>query len=222
MTFVCGIDEAGRGPVIGPMVICGVLVKEKDMPKLSSLGVKDSKLLTRNTRKILFEQIKKMVLDFNYVIIPPKEIDNALKSNHLNLNWLEAEKTAEIINKISKKTNINKVIIDCPSNNDKSYIAYILERLINKKLKLIAEHKADLIYPVVSAASIIAKVIRDREIDKLKKRYNVDFGSGYPSDKKTQDFLKKNYNKYDFFRKTWISYKEIALKNKQKNLKDFA
>jgi len=218
MVIVCGIDEAGRGPVIGPMIICGVLIEEKDMPKLSSLGVKDSKLLTKKTRKILFNQIKRMVLDFKYIIITPQEIDNALKSDELNLNWLEAIKTAEIINSFK---NIDKAIIDCPSNNDKAYITYIHERLKNKKIKLIAEHKADLIYPVVSAASIIAKVIRDREIEKLKKKYNIDFGSGYPADKKTIDFLKNNYNKYNFFRKTWSCYTEIAEKEKQKKLNTF-
>ena len=88
------------GPVIGPMVMAGVLIEEKDLPKLKSLGVKDSKLLTKEKREELFKKIIKTVKKYKIIIIPPKEIDNALESDHLNLNWLEAHKSAEIINRL--------------------------------------------------------------------------------------------------------------------------
>lgn len=222
MALVCGVEEAGRGPVIGPMVMCGVLIEEADIPKLKSIGAKDSKLLTSRTREILYSQITRMVVDYKIVIISPKEIDDALNSTELNLNWLEAITSAGIINAL----NPTKATLDCPSNNDAAYTNYVKKHLnaANKHVKIISEHKADLHYPEVSAASILAKVTRDREIIKLKEKYKMNFGSGYPSDAVTRGFLEKYYNdeKYSsIFRKTWAPYKNLLLKKNQKNLGDF-
>ena len=199
------------------MVICGVTIDEKDTYKLKSIGAKDSKLLTKQTREILFEQIKKIIKKYKIIIIPPKEIDGALLSDDLNLNWLEAIKMAEIINELKP----DKVIIDCPSNNDREFLRYLKKHLKDKNTEIIAEHKADVIYPVVSAASILAKVTRDREIENLKRKYKVDFGSGYPSDSITREFLEVNHDKYDFFRKTWAPYKQVNARKKQKRLGEF-
>ena len=105
--------------------MAGVLVDEADIPKLKSLGVKDSKLLTRQKRDALFEKIKKIVKKYEILIIPPKEIDQALESDHLNLNWLEAHKTAEIINKLRP----DKVTVDSPSNNCVAYSRYLKKLL---------------------------------------------------------------------------------------------
>ncbi len=218
MATVAGIEEAGRGPVIGPLVMCGVLVEEKDEAKLKSIGAKDSKLLTPKTRELLFEQIASMVKQYEVVIISAGEVDDALRDPNLNLNKLEAVHSAKIINKLKP----GKVLVDCPSNNTAAYADYLRSLLDNKKVKLVAEHKADVKYTVVSAASIIAKVTRDREIEKIKERIGIDFGSGYPSDEKTQLFLKKNWDKYpDIFRKTWASYKNVMKGKQQKKLGEF-
>lgn len=114
----------------------------------------------------------------------------------------------------------DKVTIDCPSTNINAYVNY-LKTFLKYEPKIKAEHKADYKYCEVSASSIIAKVTRDKEIEKLKKQYNIDFGSGYPSDPITQEFLKKNYNKYNFFRKTWITYRNVSETKKQKSLFDY-
>ena len=93
--LICGIDEAGRGPVIGPLVMAGVLIKEKDESKLSDIGVKDSKLLTKQQRNALYDKIIKIVKKYKIIITEPEEIDKAVKGeNNLNLNWLEADKSA--------------------------------------------------------------------------------------------------------------------------------
>ena len=76
-------------------------------------------------------------------------------------------------------------------------------------------------HPVVSAASIIAKVTRDQEIKKLKQEYNVEFGSGYPSDPRTKSFLEANHDKYPFFRTTWEPYKKVANAKNQRKLDNF-
>src|SRR3989344_5720505 len=216
MTTICGIEEAGRGPVIGPLVISGILIEEKDLLKLKNIGVKDSKLLTQRQREELFKEIKKIIIKEKTIIIEPAEIDEALNSEELNLNKLEAIKTAMIINFLKP----DKVIVDCPSTNINAYVKY-LKTFLKYEPKIKAEHKADVNFPEVSAASIIAKCTRELEIDKLKRKHNVDFGSGYPSDQLTQEFLKKNYNKYDFFRKTWATYKNMTEGKKQKSLIDY-
>lgn len=220
MTLICGIDEAGRGPVIGPMVIVGVLVDDLEEDLLKGLGVKDSKLLSPAVREEKFEKIKQIVRDFKVIIISPKEIDKAVYSEESNLNWLEADTSIAIIEELKPEV----AYIDCPSNNIKNYSEYIKMNMklgLREKVKLIAEHKADQKYTVVSAASILAKVIRDREINKIKKQYKVNFGSGYPSDPFTKNFLEDNYDKYPFFRKSWASWRNVAKKKGQRTLVQF-
>ena len=216
--LICGIDEARRGPVMGPMVMCGAMLDEKDMPKLVALKPKDSKLLTREEREELYPKLLSVLKYYQVLIIQPEEIDKAVKgADGLNLNRLEAHKQAEILNEF----NPDQAIIDCPSNNIDSYRLYFKKLLKNKSVDLILEHKAER-YPLVAAASIIAKVTGDKEIESTKKELGIDFGSGYMSDPKTVEFLKKNFEKYpELFRKSWFPYQDLVNKKFQKNLSDF-
>lgn len=203
MGLVAGVDEAGRGPVIGPLVICGVVVDEFMSQHLAKLGVKDSKLLTPKKREMLYDEILKNIKAYKVIIIEPAEIDETLNSPHLNLNWLEAIKTAMILNELKPP----HAIVDCPSNNIPAYATY-LGNLLKEKIELQLEHNAERHIPV-AAASIIAKVTRDRIIEELKKTYG-DFGSGYPADPKTKIFLEKNYDRYpELFRTTWETYRKM-------------
>ncbi len=202
---ICGIDEAGRGPVIGPMVMAGAMTDEKGIQKLQELGVKDSKLLSPRQRERLFPKISE-ICSLKIVVIQPREIDEAVSSPTSNLNKLELIHTAVIINDLEP----HQAIVDCPSTNTKSYAEELRLFLKNKKIEIIAEHKADLHFPIVSAASIIAKVTRDNEIEKIKKRIGIEFGSAYPSDERTVQFLKKHWREYpDIIRKTWATYKNL-------------
>jgi len=204
-----------KGPVIGPLVMCGVTIEEKDISRLKSLGVKDSKLLTRKERDGLFDNIKKIIKDHKIIIISPKEIDNALESDDLNLNWLEAHKAAEIINKLKP----DRTIVDSPSNNCMAYSNY-LKKLLKNKIELICIHKAER-FPVVAAASILAKVTRDKEMEKIQEKYG-NCGPGYPSNELTQKFLKENWEKHpEIFRQTWSSYQNHKNMKHQKKLGDF-
>jgi ribonuclease HII len=200
-----------RGPLIGPLVMCGAVVEEKDIPKLVELGVKDSKLLTPRKREQLFEPIKKIVKNYKIIIIEPAEIDEAVNSETTNLNQLEAIKTAIILNALT----FDKAIVDCPSNNIPVYKEF-LQGFLKKKINLHLQHNAEEHIPV-AAASILAKVTRDRIIEEISKKYG-EVGSGYPSDPKTKEFLKKNYKKCpEIFRKSWATFKNMS----QKGLKDF-
>lgn len=215
---ICGIDEAGRGCIVGPLVICGAMLDESDLPKLDELGVKDSKLLTEKQRERIEKELKRIV-KYEIIIVPPEEIDSSVNSNiGENLNWLEALKSIEIINRL----NPDKAIIDCPSPNVKAYHEFIVERLMHKKIKFTTEHKADFKYKIVGAASILAKVARDAEIEKIKQHVNVDFGSGYMADPRTVVFLERNWDKHqEVFRHSWTPFQIIAGLKKQKKLNEF-
>jgi len=218
-----GIDEAGRGPVIGPMIIAGILADRKQLDALKKLGVKDSKMLSPARREYLFEKIKNNAIDFGVAKILPEEIDSKI-SQKINLNKIEAINAAKIINELAKNTNEQiSLFVDCPSVNISAWQSYLFQHL-EKKEKIIprCEHKADVNYPIVSAASIIAKVTRDREIEKIKKIINEDFGSGYPSDPATINFLKKRAKKYEnmgIIRKSWATW--TRREKKQKKLDEF-
>jgi len=222
--LIAGVEEAGRGPVIGPLVMAIACIDEKDEFKLKTLGVKDSKLLLPGQRERLYPAIKELCV-FDTVRIRPEEIDMAVDpESDTNLNWLEADKTAMLINKMNKKMNKkmkpDKVFLDCPSTNILAYKNYILKKL-DYKPELVVEHKADVKYVIVGAASILAKVMRDNEIKKLKVKHGVDFGSGYPSDPVTIAFVRKNFDKYPFFRKTWETWKAAKRLAEQRRIRDF-
>ncbi len=200
------------------MVMAGVLVENKDLNKLKDIGVKDSKELTPKKREYLYKKIIKIVKDYKVLIIPPKEIDDALNSEELNLNRLEAIKSSLIINSFK----CDKVMLDCPSVNINNYVSYLKLFLKNKSLLIDAGHKYDFKFVEVGAASILAKVTRDNEIKKIKMNIKHDFGSGYPSDPYTVKFLKENYKKYpEIFRKSWSSYKKVIDNKKQKKLDEY-
>lgn len=211
-----GIDEAGRGPVIGPMVIAGVMVPEDKQETLREMGIKDSKLLSPKKREELYKEIEKVAEKIVVRVISAKEVDESLESETSNLNWLEADKTADILN----EGEPDRAYVDCPSTNPEAYRDYLAKRL-KKDIKLIVEHKADFKYSTSAAASIIAKVTRDREIAKLQADFEDSMGSGYPSDPATKVFLKKYWNKNpEIFRKSWESYKAVERGAGQKTLLD--
>jgi len=208
--LIAGVDEAGRGPIIGPMIIAGVMFREEDNIKLMEMGVKDSKLLTPKRRLQLYTKIIELSVDWTYEIISPKEIDQAVfyrrRTGYGLLNQLEAEVMAKIINKL--KPDI--AYVDSVDVNEERFGKVIMEK-ITHKIKVISKHNADKIYPVVSAASIIAKVKRDSIIEEIKKRYG-DIGSGYPSDPKTIRFIRKCIESGeipDFIRTSWSTFKRI-------------
>lgn len=215
-SIICGIDEAGRGPVIGPLILCGVCFEESQLTSLKKIGVRDSKKLSPKRRKELAKTIKDNCLSFEIIKVSAKEIDRR-ETDKITLNRLEELKMADIINKLKPDV----VYIDAADVNEERF-GKSIERLLNyRPNKIVSKHRADDIFPIVSAASIIAKDTRDDIIDKFKQKYG-DIGSGYPSDKRTTDFLrnwiKKNKNFPPFVRISWETTKKILdqeIKNKK-------
>lgn len=218
-----GIDEAGRGPVIGPLVIAGCLIDEETEKKFKKLGVKDSKKLTRKKREELEIQIKNLAETFEIIIIPPLEIEDRNKHGIL-LNELEAIAAAEIINRINKGFNRIKVAIDCPNPSTENWRQVVLTKIKDRSnLEVICEHKADQNHIAASAASILAKCVRDKEVDCLKEKFG-EIGSGYCHDPITIKFIEENLKKFEhegIFRKTWSTWKDAVSKINQKKLGDF-
>ncbi|MCX8166699.1 MAG: ribonuclease HII [Candidatus Micrarchaeota archaeon] len=211
--YVCGIDEAGKGCVIGPLVVC-IAVVDKSLLDIVEKDdrIKDSKVLSKKSRIEIAKEYKNKIF-YKIQKILPEEIDK----NNINTLELKAIKNLLITtkNKFNKR-HIKEIIIDSPfKNND--LICTELSKIVDTKISL--EHKADRNYKIVSLASIIAKVTRDLEINKIKKKLKIDFGSGYPSDKKTILALKK-YGIERFngnVRKKWQTIKHLS----QRRLDEF-
>ena len=226
MTKMLGIDESGRGPVIGPLVMCGYLVSSSKIDKLKKLGVKDSKLLTPKKREYLKKKLEELADDIIIIKVSAMDIDKL--RTETNLNRIEAKKMQEIINFVKA----NKIFIDSIEANTEKFKKEIINGLKdsiknnikNKKTEIICENFADKKYLSVSAASIIAKVTRDEDIDYIKKDYG-DFGSGYPSDPRTinflKDWIKKNKKYPPFVRQSWFTSKEIRKNHEQQSIKSF-
>ena len=206
MSFVqiCGIDDAGRGSMLGPLVIAGISLDKKNIKKLSKLGVKDSKKLSSCSREILYKKIIEVVDSYFITKIPPRSIDASVKKHCLNN--LEAKYMAKVVLKLNADTSY----VDSCDVNPKRFGNEISKLSDNHKIR--SYHHADSRFVVVSAASILAKVTRDKAIVRLNKKYEL--GSGYPSDSKTVNFLRKYFEKNQvmpvFVRKSWKPVQKIV------------
>ena len=204
---ICGVDDAGRGSMLGPLVIAGISLEKKKLKKLSALGVKDSKKLSPKKREELFKDIIKIVDGYYITKISPKSIDANVRKHCLN--GLEAKHMAKVVLKLNPDTSY----VDSCDVNPKRFGKEISSLSENHKIK--SYHHADSRFVVVSAASILAKVTRDKAIEKLRKNY--DLGSGYPSDSKTVGFVNKFYKKNQFLpnfvRKSWKPVQKILEKS---------
>jgi ribonuclease HII len=208
--LLCGVDDAGRGPVIGPMVLAGVALYEDRVRILEELGVRDSKVLSPSTRLRLSDRILEVADRVEVEVVQPREIDEYVQRRRKlwKLNRLEAEKMALLLRKIGPSI----AYVDAP-DVDAERFGKTVEEILSGGVEIIAKHHADETYPLVSAASIVAKVRRDREVEGLKARYG-DFGSGYPSDPRTRKFIQKLLNEKgevpDFVRKSWKTLKKLT------------
>ncbi|MFO7618892.1 MAG: ribonuclease HII [Thermoplasmata archaeon] len=183
---ICGVDEAGRGPVMGPIVIAGVLV-DNDR-ELVQIGVRDSKKLTPGRREQLLKEIV-AVSKFEVVTASAEDID--LLRQSMTMNVMESKLFATVIERLGGKV----AYVDAADTDEELFGRYISSEL-GGKVRIISKHGADDLYPVVSAASIVAKTRRDSMIEEIKKELGQDIGSGYPSDPKTINFLKSWYTEH--------------------------
>ncbi len=213
-----GVDEAGRGSIIGPLVVAGISFKKDTVSQLRNIGVKDSKALTPKLRVNLYTQLKEMASSISIYKMDCRIIDHNV--NLKRLNRLEARMMAHVISNLKA----DEIFVDSCDVNPERYKDYILSYLPPGKVKLRSMHHADRINRVVAAASIVAKVTRDREIEKIRKTH-CDIGSGYPSDNKTMGFIRDWVSKYkcppNFARRSWRPLKRLLIEVEQYELGHF-
>ena len=209
-----GVDEAGRGPIIGPLVVAGVSIEDGKLEMLRSIGVRDSKLLSKSMREKLYHVIKEEASSVVVEKVEPRLIDEYVShGKYERLNYLEAIVMAKVIDRL----NADIVYVDSCGEPDR--FEKDIRKNMKRKVKLVVEHHADRNYTVVGAASIIAKVERDAVIEGIKEKWG-DFGSGYTSDPRTIDFVRKLLDSGDlpdFVRKSWKTLDWM----KQKSLDDY-
>jgi ribonuclease HII len=233
--IIAGGDEAGRGAVLGPLVVSLVSINEGKVKKLSEIGVRDSKMLSRRRREFLFDDIYSLAEDVRTYAITPEEINNAMRNN-ISINELEAIHFARLIDE--SEANPKKIYLDSPDVIPEKF-GIRVSLISNKPLKVngvnevrrrknggnssngsnatkavskvIAEHKADVKYPIVSAASIIAKVTRDRAIEELEESLGFELGSGYPSDKTTIEMIRRNLDNERLLKHVRAEWKTLKL-----------
>lgn len=209
MSLIAGVDEAGRGCVIGPLVIAGVLVRDESIDDLRALGVRDSKALSPRRRESLDAEIRAMALDHRFFFLQPRTIDTVVNRGVKlrKLNYLETMAMAKVIRDLRP----DEAYIDPADVVIERFVDQIL-RVLPWRPVIVSEYKADAKYPVVSAASILAKVMRDGIVAELRGRFG-DFGSGYPSDPKTVGFLESWFNENEecppFVRCSWSTVRRI-------------
>lgn len=217
--LIAGIDEAGRGPCLGPMVLAVTTIQKKDEEKLIGLGVKDSKQLSLGERQRQFSEIKKLVEEFNFVKVDAAEIDCLM--DRKSLNEVEAMRIGYLLTYLKRKPDA--IYVDSPDIIAGNF-AKRIRKYISFDCIIKTEHKADENFPIVSAASIIAKVERDNEIERLSRTYG-NIGSGYPSDEITIKFIKDYLQQYNslppIVRKNWLTSQRLLDEKYQKKLVDW-
>ena len=199
---ISGVDEAGRGSMLGPLVVAGVQMEQSRMKQLSALGVKDSKRLSPKSRQTLYHKIIDIADDYCIVWAHPRSIDASVRLHHLNK--LEAKYMAKVVSRLAPDVSY---VDSCDVNSDR--FGREVSRLSGRKVR--SYHHADSRFVVVSAASILAKVSRDEAIRRLRRIH--DLGSGYPSDRTTVRFVTRYYDAHhsmpSFVRKSWKPVRRI-------------
>ncbi|MGY8691504.1 MAG: ribonuclease HII [Candidatus Poseidoniales archaeon] len=217
---VIGIDEAGRGPVIGPMVVCAIKLPKADYNILKKLGVDDSKKLSKIKRQKIYQLILKESEINNWKIFvnicKASEID--IGREKMNINELEINLFSESIQQISNAEDNDEIFLDaCDVNEDRFGISVRnkLGSLWENNI-IISKHKMDQMNLAVGAASIIAKVVRDEEILRIGNKLDFQIGSGYPSDPVTiiavQKMISSEYP-HDELRWSWATTKNAWIKH---------
>ena len=218
--MIAGIDEAGKGPVLGPMCVAGLLLDENKLEKIARLGVKDSKKLSPKKREDLSVDIKK-IADMIFILeVSPGQIDELRKVITMN------EIMVACYVKVLEELKPESAFVDAADVIAERFGDNIMMKY-SGDLKITSEHNADEKYPIVSAASILAKVRRDELVRNIEEENGIEIGSGYPSDRKTINFLdtwvKEHGSLPDFARSSWETSKNIIerSRNNQRTISDY-
>lgn len=209
MVKILGIDEAGRGALVGPMAIAGAMIDKDHEKSLHKLGARDSKTLSPERRQEVMDSIRKFVSEnqisfseMSLVVSPCQIYDNSMRG--VNLNDVEARKMTQIIESMQPDV----AYIDCPQQNTAAFEKKLRKLITNFDCELVVKNEMDESIPIVSTASIVAKLDRDEKVDQLKKSIGYDFGDGYPHDRAIEfleHVLQASRERPHFIRWNWAS-----------------
>lgn len=217
--YLIGIDEAGRGPAIGPLVVCALGIPESEKEILKSIGVRDSKDINKKRREEMAERIyfeaEKRNWNIGIIICKASRID--IERNRMDLNKIEIELFKEAIYATGMKDDNGIIQADACDVSEQRFAQRIRAALGEEwnNWKIYAKHKMDSEEILVGAASILAKVRRDKEIEKISTTLEIDIGSGYPSDYKTKEAVKelvRNEHPNEYLRWSWATVKKAWIK----------
>ncbi|MHC1575056.1 MAG: ribonuclease HII [Candidatus Methanogasteraceae archaeon] len=211
---IVGIDEAGKGPVIGPMCVAGALIEEDRIHLIDGLGLKDSKKLTPKRREFFDGEIKKIVDSWFVLEVSAHQIDEL--RTVMTMNEIMVNAFARVLENLEP----DHAFLDAADVNEARFGRNV-QGSCKHHLTVTARHKADATYPIVAAASIIAKVQRDRAVKTLGREVG-DFGSGYPSDPKTIRFMREWFQEHKSFpewvRHSWKTTSNVVAAAAQRTL----
>jgi len=202
---VIGIDEAGRGSWLGPLVVAAFAVPAARLPEVTGTGARDSKQLSPAAREAVYGRLERLGT-CRSVSLGPREIDRSVARGELNL--LEARAFARLARDLSPRV----AYLDA-CDTDAARFGRTVEALAGGRAEFIARHKADRDVPLVGAASVVAKVLRDRAIARLAARLGEPVGSGYPSDARTIEFVRRTVRPDrplpTWLRSSWTTTKRV-------------
>lgn len=233
---ILGIDEAGRGPCLGPMVYSAAFCAKTDQTTLKALGVNDSKQLTKEQRDDFREKLDNAdFLASDSIVLHASELSaKMLRPSKYNLNAISHDTALSLVQRaLDRGVNVKEVYVDTVGDPAK-YAAMFRDSFPSLE-KVVVEKKADGTYPIVGAASIVAKTTRDKcvaswvfqeearaasdrhlgdgEMAEGTVSYDRDYGSGYPSDPKCKGWLSRNMDNLfgypSFVRFSWGTTKRI-------------
>ncbi len=200
-----GLDEAGRGSFLGPLVVGAFRIRAPDRAQLRAIGVRDSKLLSPARRRELAQRLRTLG-EVRLCPLPPTEIDRAVVRHGLNRLELDA------FARLAGDWSASMVVADACDANARRFEQALAERL-GPETRVVARHRADRTDPVVGAASIVAKVERDRWLAELARALGLDLGSGYPSDPRSvravTDVFRTTRRWPDWARASWSTKERV-------------
>jgi ribonuclease HII len=214
---ILGLDEAGRGSLVGPLVVGGFCISADRLDALVASGAKDSKALTPGARERVFAALAPLG-SRDVVVLSPRKIDRSVQRGRLN--DLEAEAFARLIREHAPDV----AYVDACDPNERRF-GRTVARLCGGSTRVVARHHADRDFPVVGAASIVAKVRRDRALARLRGRLGEGLGSGYPSDAQTiafvREFLADGREAPTWMRRSWQTMQRVMPRRPARTLDGF-
>jgi ribonuclease HII len=212
-----GVDEAGRGSVLGPLVVGCFVLPEDEADEVPATGARDSKQLSPSERERVFDALH-AVGRCSALFLPPTTIDRYVAREELNL--LEAKAFA----RLWTDSRADVLYADA-CDTDPARFGRVIRAEAGRRGTVVARHRADETFPIVGAASVVAKVLRDRYITRLCERLGADLGSGYPSDPVTVAFLTALLSAGgpvpQFVRQSWATMERVKPSPKVQRLESF-